>query len=330
VLTPSRSSLARSNHTATVLHGKLYIFGGFTSPNTPATNDLHVLSLPDHASAPSEYQCIPALPATAQDEPPPALVNHEACAIGDSLFFFNGSTPEDRENLRIWEFKTTTLKWRETSLAENAALARRIASGDRSVLPQTEGLLVASSDEATYVLDQTGEHVDTLYYLDEHKEDAVFKTIRFPSVVEAGEKQLLPRARRGAKILPVPTGHGRTYLLLLPGLSPSGDFVPDIWALQLPSTPFSLSSVKDSARDALDDANVPGSQAVLGGDSGQFGWGQVQIEAREVELGSEGKSLPGPLAWYGADVVGQGEVVIWGGVGADDGRSGEGWVLKVR
>jgi hypothetical protein len=275
------------------------------------------LPLPD-VTTDTEYQCLPAVPEHDGDEVPSTLVNHEACAIGDSLFFFNGSTPEDTQNLRIWEFKTTTSRWRETSLAENAQLAQRIGSGDRSGLPRSDRLIVASSQDATYVLDQTHDHVDTLYYLESHTPDAVFKTIRFPSVTGAGEKNLLPSSRQGAKILPITTGHGRNYLLLLPGtsLSSTQDFIPDIWALQLPSSSTSASKAKDAARDTLDNANVPGSQAVLGGDSGEFSWAQVEIEARNEELGSEGKSLPGPIVWYGADVVGDGQVVIWGGVDA--------------
>ena len=295
--------------------------------------------------SPVEYQCIPAVPEKDSDTDgvPTALVNHEAVALGDSIFFFNGSTPEDVNNLRIWEFKTTTARWRETSLAENSQLAARLASGDRSVLPsKSERVLIASTDEATYVLDQTHDHVDTVYYLDSHTEGAVFKTIRFPSVVEAGEKKLLPDARQGAKLVPVSTGHGRKYLLLLPGISLSSssntsepgqaDFAPSTWALQLPSSPSSGAQIKDSTRDKLDEAEVPGSQAVLGGDSGAWSWAEVVIEARNEEMGTEGKSLPGPIAWYGADVVSVSgsEIVIWGGVDPKGEVSGEGWVLKVK
>ena len=126
------------------------------------------------------------------------------------------------------------------------------------------------------------------------------------------------------------TGHGRMYLLLLPGISPTEEFIPDIWALQLPSPSASLSGFKDAARDKLDAADVPGSQSVLGGDSGAFSWAQVEIEAREQEMGQEGKSLPGPISWYGADVVDGSEVIIWGGVGPDGKTNGEGWILKMR
>lgn len=274
-----------------------------------------------------DYQCIPAVVSTEGDDVPVALFNHEAIAIGDSIFFFNGSTPDESENLRIWEFSTTNLRWRETSLKESPALARRVGSGDRSALPKkSSGVLVASTYDATYVLDQTDETVDTLYYLDSHDNpSAVFRPIRFP----AAEKEHLPSARQGAKLLPVTTGHGRNYLLLLPGTSASGH-EPSIWALQLPSTPSSSAAAKDTTRDTLDSANVPGSQAVLGGESGEWSWAEVQIEARNEEMGSEGKALPGPLSWYSADVVSGSEIVIWGGVDAKGENSGEGWVLKVR
>jgi hypothetical protein len=122
------------------------------------------------------------------------------------------------------------------------------------MLPKSERFLNASNKNATYVLDQTHDDVDTLYLLDSRDEGAASRTIRFSSVVKAGEKYLLPRSRSGAKILPKTTGHDRNYLLLLSGtyISDSQEFVP----VQLPSWAISITRMKDRARDAIDAANI--------------------------------------------------------------------------
>lgn len=300
------------------------------SPGKPATTDMHILSLPDIEASSTSYQCIPAVPFQNGDSTPPSLVNHDVCAIGDSIFIFNGLTPDDEKNFRIWEFRTTDLKWRETSLERNAQLAQRIASGDRSQIAPSDRVMSTSTQNATYVLDQTTDHVDTLYLLS-HEAGVAGRIIRFPGASDAGEKHNLPAARKGAKVVTITTGYGRNYLLLLPGicLSNEADFDPTIWALQLPSSPSSSAAMKDSTRDTLAEAEVPGNQ-LIGGESGEFSWAEVVIEARNEELGTEGKSLPAPLAWYGADVFNGKEVVIWGGLDPKGVCEGEGWLLKIK
>ncbi len=130
--------------------------------------------------------------------------------------------------------------------------------------------------------------------------------------------------------MPVSGGFGRYYLIQsfgkqLTGLgstkdSPDqGPFLSTVWSLQLPSSGFSLASVKDAIRDRL-----PGRE------SGAFSWAEVQIEPVE-QMTHEGKAHPGPRAFLGADGCMEGSgVVFWGGVDAKGQLLSEGWLLRLR
>ncbi|KAI9653562.1 MAG: hypothetical protein M1831_005944 [Alyxoria varia] len=90
-----------------------------------------------------------------------------------------------------------------------------------------------------------------------------------------------PNPRTGASLLPVHTGLGRSYLVLLfgqkqdatseddPSDESTPDFYSEIWTLQLPSSKLSPAQVKDAARERL---SV---------DTGMQQWSEVQIVAKE-------------------------------------------------
>lgn len=143
-----------------------------------------------------------------------------------------------------------------------------------------------------------------------------------------------PRPRKGAGLLPITTGNGRSYLLYLLGekatsasseAKPPRTFWSDIFSYQPPASSPSPASIKDSTR------------STLGIDSGEGSWAEVQVVANEErggKLEGEGKSHPGPRGWFGCDAVGDGgggaDVVLWGGVNGKEEAEGDGWIVSVR
>ena len=136
-----------------------------------------------------------------------------------------------------------------------------------------------------------------------------------------------PKPRVGAGLVPVSTGYGRHYLLYLLGSSEhhgkenqQHPYYSDIWALQLPSHGFTLTTVKDAIRDKL-----PGNV-----DSGAFSWAEVKLVPTE-QVKHDGKVHPGPRGFFGASpCLGTKGVVFWGGTNAKEEKEADGWVLRLR
>lgn len=136
-----------------------------------------------------------------------------------------------------------------------------------------------------------------------------------------------PKARVGASLVPISTGYGRHYLVYLLGGSESHGrenheqpYYSDIWALQLPSQGFTLTTVKDAIRDKL-----PGRV-----DSGAFSWAELELVPTE-QVEHEGKVHPGPRGFFGAaSCLGTKGVVFWGGMIAKGEKEADGWILRIR
>ncbi|OTA38494.1 hypothetical protein BTJ68_01725 [Hortaea werneckii EXF-2000] len=90
-----------------------------------------------------------------------------------------------------------------------------------------------------------------------------------------------PGDREGATLVPVTTGQGRNYLLLLGGQTPLGEPLEDIWALQLKPEGMTAASFKDAARQAIRK------------DTGEMVWEEVKY------YDSEGGDDPGESAGEG-------------------------------
>lgn len=142
-----------------------------------------------------------------------------------------------------------------------------------------------------------------------------------------------PRPRKGAGLLPIATGNGRSYLLYFLGEkaspeaasseseTPPRTFWSDAFSYQTPSSSISPAGSKDATR------------STLGFETGEGTWAEVKVVANEEGVGSAevgGKSHPGPRGWFGSDVLDGGKVVLWGGIDAKGVTEGEGWIVSVR
>lgn len=174
-----------------------------------------------------------------------------------------------------------------------------------------------------------------------------------------------PAPRLSGGLLPITTGHGRFYLLHFFGarlspstqtsrhataaaaspLDPSTTSQPtqyaDLWTLQLPSTPSSsapAATTTSTVLEALRPAAIKDSiRGILGASTGTHGWAEADVVPPDLETlgnGEAGKVHPGPRAFFGCDVLRQGEgkgrtVVLWGGVNARGEREGDGWLIAL-
>ncbi|KAK5137526.1 hypothetical protein LTR08_008506 [Meristemomyces frigidus] len=136
----------------------------------------------------------------------------------------------------------------------------------------------------------------------------------------AGSPELAhPSDRTGASLVPVTTGQGRNYLLLIGGVSSAGEVLEDIWALQLRPEGMTAASFKDAARQVVKKS------------TGERMWAEVRyydVDGKLVQEGQAGRGVgkrEGLAAAREAEVDG-GSVVVWGGIGAG-GRMGGGGVM---
>ncbi|KAK5169843.1 uncharacterized protein LTR77_005821 [Saxophila tyrrhenica] len=131
-----------------------------------------------------------------------------------------------------------------------------------------------------------------------------------------------PGERSAASMVPVTTGQGRNYLLLLGGESQAGETLEDIWTLQLKPEGMTAASFKDAARMAVKM------------DTREATWSEVKYldsEGVMIQEGQPGRGLGvrrGGAAGKGGEVDGA-SVVVWGGIGADGKARGDGLMVTV-
>ena len=293
-----RSSLKRCNHTATVIDGWLYIFGGELGLNGKLCgNEVHSIRLPstgaDNAGGP-DYRCVPVRSAKEGGTVPDPRKGHQALAVGAFLVISEGSGSGK------WAFDTKASVWiplPETGLEQSTEWAMQ---------PQA-----VKAGDTVYALSHTDELTTRVDCTRQASPDQLeHASVDIPANPLADGPG---KPRVGACCLGLATGHGRHYMLYLFDREN-----PAMYALQLPSEQTSLSKAKDFIRDGVR----------LG--SGEFVWSRVEVEPPKEEEGAEGKSLPGPLAYYAADMVGNGSgrAVVWGGVDAKGETVGDGWIVQ--
>ncbi|RYO60617.1 hypothetical protein AA0116_g5804 [Alternaria tenuissima] len=110
----SARSLARSNHTVTVIGNKAYVFGGDTANNVLASNHVHIVTL-EHSGKPEmDYSIIPALPTSEGGNTPAARSSHAACAFHGNVAVYGGSDENGGlidEQSSVWLFSPERKSW---------------------------------------------------------------------------------------------------------------------------------------------------------------------------------------------------------------------------
>lgn len=146
---------------------------------------------------------------------------------------------------------------------------------------------------------------------------------------EAGaslEQKKSPGLRDGAALIPVTTGQGRNYLLLIGGESSSSQSDGSIWALQLKPEGMTAASFKDAARMAMKR------------NTREEEWAEVRYYDTEGKIVQENQAGRGidERSGFMASKVGEmdgGAVVVWGGLerGSDSRQRvlGDGLIISI-
>lgn len=376
----TRLSLARANHTVTVVGNKAYIFGGETASGKLASNEVHAVTL-EHTDQQPEFD-YSVLPALADDiegsgRTPAARTKHAASHLNVCVAVFGGVDENgklvDREPI-IWLYVTAKSAWQALE-DENGGIAPSQRSNAKLFEVNNNLVLYGGVDEngqelkdawhfdyaskawtplpsapvatsnaamcenVLYLISSSDNMSSDVHHLDiSNFETAEWKSTPFPTnPLTPG-----PRPRTGGGLLPVSTGFGRNYLLYFFGArqnphtlettSPEDTEDPtqwsDLWTYQVES---SHPEVKPTTHitEALKPSKIKDAiRSKLGYDTGNHSWAEIEVQPPDDLALSEGKVHPGPRAFFGCDVIGEGKkVVVWGGLNAKGEREGDGWVI---
>ncbi|KAF1959512.1 hypothetical protein CC80DRAFT_514035 [Byssothecium circinans] len=140
----------------------------------------------------------------------------------------------------------------------------------------------------------------------------------------------VPSPRFNAGLIPVTTGQGRHYLLLLGGSSPAPSsnvtLLDDIWAFQLAPEKGSAAATKDNIRDKL---KLDTHEAQWAEVRYSYVDGKGDVEKRDEEGFVKGVGPRNGFAVSrGSEVDGCG-LVVWGGVDAEGRILGDGYLVSV-
>lgn len=324
---------ARAGHSATLINGKIYVFGGHAGGD-------HVESLNEigrvWAFDPKTLRWSAVDPINSEH---PQLHSHTAVIHGDHIIFHGGfSGKSTSPTTDTWRFGVTSRIWTQLPSLNSLPASSPMAA----VAPPN----FACVGDKLYLITSASSLEGQIHILDlsegSSPETSTWKTTSFPTnPLTPG-----PRPRHGAGILSITTTPGRNYLLLAFGATttasedPSSSsenarssttekhsasdvpFWSDMWSLQLPaSLPFP-SAVKDAIRSQL------------GMSTGETKWSEVDILAPEdkdlpTEDGASGKIHPGPRGYFAYDRINNKSFVIWGGEDALGNCIGDGWVIHL-
>lgn len=364
----STGSLARAQHSINLVTGDLFIFGGMVGPQTLAGNEVHIIRLSNKDGPDSQYKCVPAIARDGEsNDVPCARAGHTACGVGDNIVIYGGfSDPRSKQPIdekgRVWIFSTTSLQWthRDSQNSPPPLSEHSAAVHDGEVMVLQGARTGSNSSLATWTyslssnawtelppLETTAPSSlaianGVLYTISSNPNSAplsgVVHTFDLKSTEEALEWKTLPfptnpltpgpLPRKGAGLVPIHTGQGRSYLLYILGAKADGEgqtggshesapLWSGIWSLQLP--PTGGAGFKDAVRDKV------------GAETHEAEWAEVEIIPNEQVNTLEGKAHPGPRAWFACDTVpGTSKVLFWGGTDPEGKIAADGWVIDVK
>lgn len=303
----------RAAHTACVIENRIVVYGGFADTATKsAISEGGRVWVFDPESLQWSHLDV----ANAKF---PTLADHAAVVRGNNLIVHGGRNSSNANaTTDTWSFDMSSRTWVELPRITQAS----DSNGIRALTPPN----LAIVDEKLYVISGSADLNCRIHTLN-LKEDAV-REWRSLDFEKPG-----PRPRKGAGLISLSTGMGRTYLLFMLGEKDehpnSGggsemeekepEYWSGLWSLQLPLTGTTPANVKDIARDKL------------GIDSHESKWAEVEIVVEEEETGAmEGKSHPGPRAYFASAGVSGTKVALWGGLNPRKEAQGDGWLVELK
>ncbi|KAF5022413.1 hypothetical protein F66182_5553 [Fusarium sp. NRRL 66182] len=143
--------------------------------------------------------------------------------------------------------------------------------------------------------------------------------------IHAEPAQVWPEPRSVTSFEAITSGAGYEYLVLIMGeRDPSseghegaGKFLNDVWTFQVPPLGMTAASVTAAMWQAV------------GRKTGEGKWTQVDLAPYDDDNSDE---MPESRGWQASAPMGELEesgILIWGGLGEDNQRLGDGWILRV-
>ncbi|KAF2843434.1 galactose oxidase [Patellaria atrata CBS 101060] len=350
---PARSSsgkdvpAARKNHTTAVVGDEIYLFGGedtsgplneegrvwvyHTISNSwsylqpvggqpyPSSRSSHTIAASDEPRAEGKtyherFPQQPLDPAKAVPEPPRADTS-------GTLFIIGGKGTDGTIYNDTWGFDIRTRSWSALPITPSPS------TDSSAVIAGSHLYLFGGHDGNSYLgpsifsLDISGVIRTSNISLPPTPD-----TPGWPWQTVSFDPSAGPSPRSGASLVPVTTGQGREYLLLISGTGSSGPLA-DVWSYQLPSSGRSAALTKDKTREAIGRdtkmetwAEVQYLYVNAEGDAVKAKQGQVEVfEGRSGFASAKGTEVDGATA------------VVWGGVGGNESGQvlGDGWLITV-
>jgi Galactose oxidase, central domain len=327
----------RLGHTATVIGNRIYVFGGRGGKDmapldekgrvwvfdTLARKWSYIDSMPNTPYP--EARSYHASASTIHPLPNDALDDSGATAVTPhGSIFIHGGCPASGRLADVWCFDVAAATWSPFPEAPDAA-----RGGAALALAQNRIWRYGGFDGEH----ELGGQVDYLRLAKTTFDDkggkgemaVIAETGSWEKVVAEGDNAS-PGKRSVAGLHPLTTGQGRNYLLCMLGeKTPSneghkgaGEFWDDIWSFQIQPTGMTGASLKDAARQ------------MVGAKIAENSWARVDVSEYSK---TDGKApTPSPRGWFAStydDDYDRMSVVLWGGIGADNERLGDGWIFTL-
>lgn len=253
---------------------------------------------------------------------------------GYGTFFVHGGFLADGERTNdLWAFDVRTRTWTEMPAAPGPARGGTAICISKSRLFRFGGF--DGQNEIGGQLDFVHLEVEMFDDSDSRGEVAIKARGRWQSIIQNNADassndfsvepaQAWPGPRSVASFHALTMGGGREFLVLAMGEgSPSsereagaGQFYSDVWAFQVPPLGMTAASLTDAVFQAM------------GRKTGEGKWFKVVTSPYDDD-NDDGEPLS--RGWMASAVMADLEesaIVIWGGLGADNRRLGDGWILR--
>lgn len=313
----------RTFHSACSFHGNVAIYGGCDEGDQLIDEKSSIwLFNPDRKTwdqlSPTSAGSVPGPRRGAK------LFDYEG-----SVVLYGGHDATGDAASDLWSFDVASREWTQLPTAPVATTNAALANGQL--------YLISRNDSVSSQIHHLGISLPT--------KDMVWESFTFPTNPLAPG----PRARHDGAFLPLTTGYGRNYMIYLLGACDDTSTTKDVaahensqettevtqcsdtWALQIPSSDLDAKPAW-SLKNAIKPAKIKDAiRHAIGAETGHLAWAEVIVQLpsdKQLEEGT-GKLHPGPRAFFGADVMQNGNsVIFWGGVDASGQRVGDGWIVR--
>ncbi|KID98954.1 kelch domain-containing protein, partial [Metarhizium majus ARSEF 297] len=138
-----------------------------------------------------------------------------------------------------------------------------------------------------------------------------------PAEIGAEPRQEWPAPRSVASLQALTVGGGKEYLVLAMGERAPSAFLDDVWTFEVPPLGMTAASVRAAFLQAV------------GKKTGEGRWQKVSMAEYDDESGDGVPAARGWIASAPLTDLEESGIMIWGGLGADNKRIGDGWILRL-